>query len=218
MKLLHIGWGYWSFRYGGLMNYVEDLMDAQVASGDRVTYFCAGRHYPLLSADHLHRWSRRGIAMREIINSSLRFAAPTRNPDDDLHHAPSERHFATVLEEVSPDVVHIHELVGLPSSIIDLTRAAEIPVIATLQDYGTLCPSSKLYEVDGQLCRRHDVGESLAAYPASINVVSGAPCRSMTAGRTSSRSSRVGSSERGPSASTVWSLTCWARAKSTWSW
>src|SRR5207245_1981730 len=72
------------------------------------------------------------------------------------------RNFRTVLEEVAPDIVHIHELVGLPSSIIDLTRAAGTPVLATLQDYGPLCPVHVLYDIDGQLCLREDVGAQCA--------------------------------------------------------
>ena len=157
-----MGWGYWPFRYGGLMNYVEDLMDAQVANGDRVAYFCAGRQFPVVRGDRLHKWSRRGILMREIQNSSLVFSGATLTPEDDLHHEPSERHFRAVLDEMSPDVVHIQELLGLPSSIIDLARAAGIPVVATVQDYLPLCPTSKLYDVDDRLCLRDDVGEQCA--------------------------------------------------------
>jgi glycosyltransferase involved in cell wall biosynthesis len=97
--------------------------------------------------------------MREILNSSLVFAGPTSTPQGDLAHGPSERHFRAVLAEVSPDVIHIEELVGLPSSIIDIARAAGIPVVATLQDYTPLCPTTKLFDIDGQLCLRRDVGQ-----------------------------------------------------------
>jgi glycosyltransferase involved in cell wall biosynthesis len=143
-------------------------MDAQVANGHRVTYFCAGRHYPFLRNDRLHSWSRRGIAMREIFNSSLGLGGGgTLAPEADLHHAPSERLFSAVLQEVSPDIVHIQEMAGLPSSIIDLTKAAGIPVLATLQDYLPLCPTMHLYDVDDQLCLRHDVGAQCARCCAS---------------------------------------------------
>ena len=61
-------------------------------------------------------------------------------------------------------------------------------------------------------------GASLAAYPVSMRVTTVDPCSSITAGSTSSRSSRVGSSARSPSASIVWSFAPAASANSTCSW
>jgi hypothetical protein len=43
MRLLHIGSGFRPWRSGGLVAYVEDLIDEQVRRGHEVAYFFSGR-------------------------------------------------------------------------------------------------------------------------------------------------------------------------------
>ena len=45
VRILHVGWGFWPFRKGGLINYAQDLMAAQAERGHDVAYFFTGRHY-----------------------------------------------------------------------------------------------------------------------------------------------------------------------------
>src|SRR2546430_17633726 len=71
MRILHVGFGFLPLRYGGIIIYAEDMMDAQVARGHDVGYFFPGRRYPFLRPDRLRRWSRRGVSMFELVNSTL---------------------------------------------------------------------------------------------------------------------------------------------------
>ena len=159
MRILHVGYGFRPLRQGGVILYAEDLMREQVAAGHEVAYFFPGRHNPLGRRDRLHRWSREGVAMRELKTSTLIWGGTgTLTPHADLNHPPTEAAFEDVLEELRPDVVHIHELVGLPSSLIDLAGARGVPVVATLQDYLPLCPIIKLYDIDGHRCLRPEPG------------------------------------------------------------
>ena len=164
MRILHLGFGFLPLRYGGIIIYAEDLMDAQVARGHEVGYFFPGRRYPVGRANRLKRWSRRGVSMFELVNSSLGPGgdAGTLRPQDDLSHPPSEACFTRALQEFRPDVIHIEELIGVPTAVIEIARAYGVPVVATIQDYLPLCPIIKLYDVDGQVCIRHDVGEQCA--------------------------------------------------------
>jgi glycosyltransferase involved in cell wall biosynthesis len=164
MRVLHIGYGFRPWRHGGLIAYAEDVMAAQTRAGHEVTYFCRGRHYPGAPNDRLHRWERGGVQMRELLNSTLTFGGDsgTLTPEADVAHAPSEEAFIRVLEERRPEIVHMQEIIGLPSSLIDVAIAYGIPIIATLQDYFPLCPVIKLYDVDDQLCHRHEVGAQCA--------------------------------------------------------
>jgi glycosyltransferase involved in cell wall biosynthesis len=164
VRILHAGYGFRPWRHGGLIAYAEDVMDGQAARGHEVGYFFRGRHYPGLPDDRLRRWRRRGVAMREILNSSLAFGGDsgTLTPGADLHHPPSEYHFARVLDELRPEVIHLQEAIGLPTSVIDVARDRGVPIMATLQDYLPLCPVLKLYDVDGRICLRHDVGAQCA--------------------------------------------------------
>lgn len=169
MRILHIGYGFRPWRHGGLIAYAEDVMDAQTRRGDEVTYFFRGRHYPLAPDDRLHAWERRGVAMREVLNSTLTFGGDngTLTPEADLTHPPSEVAFLKVLREQRPEIIHVQEVIGLPTSLIDIAIAHGVPIIATLQDYFPLCPVLKLYDVDDQLCNRHDVGAQCARCSAT---------------------------------------------------
>jgi glycosyltransferase involved in cell wall biosynthesis len=164
VKILHVGYGFHPWRFGGLILYAEDLMEEQVARGHEVAYFFSGRRDPAGPKDRLRRWARHGVAMREIVNSTLVVGAEagTLTPDRDLSHPPSERLFERVLDELEPDLVHFQELTGLPTSVIGLARARGLPTVMTLQDYLPLCPVLKLYDVDGQNCLRRDVGAQCA--------------------------------------------------------
>jgi len=159
-----VGFGFAPWRSGGLISYAEDIMEGQLAGGHEVAYFFRGRHFPLLPDDRLRAWSCRGVRMLELLNSSLGRGeeAGTLTPEADLNHAPSERSFLRALDQFQPAVVHFQELMGLPSSLVDLARARGLPVVATVQDYALLCPVLKLYDVDGQLCLRQDVGAQCA--------------------------------------------------------
>src|SRR5919202_1300335 len=158
MRIMHVGWGFRPWRGGGLVSYAEDVMDAQAARGDEVTYFFAGRRYPLVRRPRVHRWRRRGVAMLELLSAPIPIGMDrgTRFPELDLEEPVTERLFAAALADVRPDVIHLQELLGLPSSLVDVAHAAGVPIVMTLQDYFPLCPTLKLYDSHGEVCMRRD--------------------------------------------------------------
>ena len=158
MRILHVGWGFRPLRGGGLISYAEDIMHAQAARGDEVAYFFAGRRYPLVRRPHLRRWRRRGVAMLELMSAPIPVGMDrgTRFPELDLDEPASERLFARALASARPEVVHVQELLGLPSSLVDVEQRAGVPVVMTLQDYFPLCPTLKLFDSHGEVCMRRD--------------------------------------------------------------
>jgi glycosyltransferase involved in cell wall biosynthesis len=177
MTILHIGFGFRPWRPGGLITYAEDLMEAQAARGDRVAYFFAGRHYPGLRRPRLHRWRRRGVQMLEVLNSpiTVAFDLGTRRPRAEVSEPHTEDLFRRALASVRPDVLHIQELNGLPSSVIDIADAAGVPMVFTLQDYFALCPTNKLFDVDGRICIRRRPGPICQRCSAGAPAHNGAP-------------------------------------------
>ena len=161
MRLLHVGSGFRPWRHGGLVAYVEDLLDAQRARGDDVAYFFAGRQYPVARRTRLRRWERRGIPMLEVIDSPLYDHGA--QPELELAEPRTEQLFARVLAELRPDVVHVHELAGLPSSLLDVAHRAGVPAVVTLQDYFPVCSTFKLLDAAGRVCTRLEIGEDCAA-------------------------------------------------------
>ncbi len=160
MRVLHVGFGFAPWIVNGLIIYCADLMEGQVRAGFDVAYFFAGRQLPLVRRPFLHRWGRGGVRMYELINSDLVVGRHRGSPlpERDLAHPPTERAFGRVLERFSPEVVHIHDLGGLPSSLGALAQRGGTPVVMTLHDYFSVCPTVKLYDADDRICLRHRPG------------------------------------------------------------
>lgn len=147
------------------MAYVEDLIAEQLRRGHQVAYFFSGRQYPLGRTPGLKRWERDGVKMLEVVNSPL--LDHGRQPGSELSEPALERLFAQALTELEPELVHVQELAGLPSSVLDLSRQAGIPTVFTLQDYFPLCSTFKLLDADGRICLRREIGADCVATVAA---------------------------------------------------
>jgi glycosyltransferase involved in cell wall biosynthesis len=161
VRILHIGYGFRPWRSGGLIEYAEDLMEEQVGRGHEVGYFFSGRQYPAWRRPWLHRWNRGGTTMWEVINSPSPSCGDRGTTDSEatLEAPEVQRMLDRVLRRTRPDVVHVQELAGLPSSLLDTLASAEIPFLMTLQDYLLLCPTLKLLDHQGEICSRSEVGK-----------------------------------------------------------
>jgi glycosyltransferase involved in cell wall biosynthesis len=169
VRILHVGWGFSPWRPGGLIFYAEDLMAAQAARGHEVSYLLSGRHYPGLRGPRLRRWRRDGVAMLEVVNPPIVVGLErgTRAPLRDVEEPRLEAIFERVLREQRPDVLHVQELLGFPSSVLGIARDAGVPVVMTLQDYFPLCATVRLFDSDGQVCMRREIGADCAARNAA---------------------------------------------------
>ncbi len=163
LRILHVGSGFRPWRRGGLVAYVEDLIEEQTRRGDDPIYLFSGRLYPL-GRTRLRRWRRGLVPMLEIVNSPLYDHG--RQPDREQAEPRTERIFEAALRELEPDVVHVHELAGLPFSILDICRATGVPAVFTLQDYFPLCPTFRLLDAEGRTCLEREVGEECMAATA----------------------------------------------------
>ena len=170
MRILHLGWGFTPWRSGGLIRYAEDVMALQARRGHEVHYLCTGRHYPRITGPRLKRWGRDGVRVHEIVNGPIPVGLGTRATALDLHEPSIEGVFTRLLRELEPDVLHVQELLGLPSSLLEIARHARVPVVMTLQDYFPLCPSVRLLDGDGRVCERREVVEACAVACAGAPV------------------------------------------------
>ncbi len=129
LRLLYVGRDSAAIRPCGLTLYSDALMRGLAAKGHEVTYFFAGRHYPVLKRPRVRRWSSDGIAMQELLESPINshWSRGTRYPERDLDERVGMSAFAAALRHARPDVVHVNELAGLPSSIVDAGRTPRRP-------------------------------------------------------------------------------------------
>ena len=140
-------------------------MQAQVRRGHEVACFFSGRHYPYVPGPRLRRWRHKGASMLEVVNSPL--VDHGRQPEPEISEPRLERMFARTLAELRPTVVHVQELAGLPSSLLDVARESGVPVVMTLHDYFLLCSTFKLFDSDGRVCLRREIGADCVATTAA---------------------------------------------------
>jgi glycosyltransferase involved in cell wall biosynthesis len=165
MRVLHVGSGFRPLRMGGLVAYIEELQGEQVRRGADVVYFFSGRYYPGPGRPRIKRWERDGVTMLEVINSPLYDHG--RQPELELDEPRIERLFAGAIHEEAPDIVHFHELAGLPFSLLDVAREAGVSSVMTLADYFPLCSTFKLLDSEGQVCLRREIGADCLATVAA---------------------------------------------------
>ncbi|GJM22355.1 MAG: hypothetical protein DHS20C15_22700 [Planctomycetota bacterium] len=72
--------------------------------------------------------------------------------DETYKFADAERAFADVLATERPDVVHIQHMIHLSTGIIDVSRDAGVPSVATVSDFWPRCTKVQLIRDDGRNC------------------------------------------------------------------
>lgn len=64
--------------------------------------------------------------------------------------------FEREMEEFQPDLVHVHHLVGLSSTIIEAAKDRGLPVVLSLHDFWTICPRGQRMTRELELCEDID--------------------------------------------------------------
>jgi glycosyltransferase involved in cell wall biosynthesis len=147
MRILIVTHRYPPCYSAGTERYSEALAKGLVARGHEVHVCCAEkdvsqRDYSLVRRVH------RGVEVHEIINNLFydSFNETYQNPS-------VEAVFASVLEVVRPDVVHVQHLMYLSVGCLGLAADSGARVVMTLHDFGLECARmGQLLHVDGGLC------------------------------------------------------------------
>ncbi|NQU99495.1 MAG: glycosyltransferase family 4 protein [Parcubacteria group bacterium] len=64
-----------------------------------------------------------------------------------------EGKFLEALDELKPDIIHIHHLLFLSTGIIDEIEKRNIPIVFTLHDYWLVCARGQLLRADLEICK-----------------------------------------------------------------
>lgn len=67
-----------------------------------------------------------------------------------------EEKFATLLDEIKPDVIHFQHLINLSASLVPLSKERGIPVILHLHDFWFMCHRIQLLKDNGEICSGPD--------------------------------------------------------------
>lgn len=156
MKILHYALGFPPYRTGGLTKYCMDLMEAQKNKGHEVFLMWPGK---FSLAGHFVRFKKgknvNGIGNLQVINP-LPVPLDEGINDVDLYTAEcvNPEAYRKFLEELEPDAIHLHTLMGLHKEFIEIAKSLGIKVIFTSHDYFGICPKVTLFR-DGKVCNGH---------------------------------------------------------------
>lgn len=152
MKILHYALGFPPYRTGGLTKYCIDLMLTQAEQGHEVALLWPGRITIVKKKPEIHKgrnWN--GIESFEIINP-LPVPLDEGILDVDAYiKKGDETVYSKFLQDYSPDVIHIHTLMGLHKEFIHAANELGIKTVFTTHDYFGLCPKVTLFH-NGKPC------------------------------------------------------------------
>ncbi len=146
MKILHVN-KFFDLT-GGAEIYVHGLMKMQRESGDEVYAFSTRSPSNLPSKDAFRFVKRYDLSRSDGASTDARKAM------NFLWNREALRAMEQTLDEVKPDIVHLHNIYHhLSSSILAPIRKRKIPCVQTLHDLKLACPNYRMY-TEGALCER----------------------------------------------------------------
>lgn len=175
MNILHYALGLAPARSGGLTRYATDLIRAQLRDGECVSLLYPGRRTWLGNRCWIgYPKEENGLKTYELVNSApIPLLYGVRSPQDILKvegnvDLDSVERF---LNEVNPDVFHIHTMMGLPLAVLSAMKARGVKIVFSTHDYFGLCPRVNFVKGNGQLCPfdgDHDCASCNQSAPSSL--------------------------------------------------
>lgn len=171
MRILHYALGFPPYRTGGLTKYCTDLMLTQREEGHKVGLLWPGQIGLLdkkLRIREGKQWN--GVDNFELVNP-LPVALDEGVRDIDAYtRSVASRPYEEFLKSFTPDVIHIHTLMGLHSEFLDVAKSLGIRTVFTSHDYYGLCPKVTLFH-DGKVCDDdHDCADCAACNQTALSL------------------------------------------------
>src|SRR4051794_55899 len=153
MNIAHVGWGHYpAHRTAGPIIYLHTLALAQARAGDEVTIVCASdRTIPDAPPYSTQVEVVEGITYVHVCNRPANLHEPW-NPLREAHDPQCEAAFDQVFAELQPEVVHVHNYVGLSFDIVAAARRHAQTVLSSLHNYLPVCSRDDLFFADAELC------------------------------------------------------------------
>ena len=161
MKIMQVNWGWPPRQSGGPIGYAADLCKELTKRGHQVSMFYGGDHN-FKRRPCLEVREEDGVVLGNLINSPNRYSN-AGYPLRECKQPEVERFYLDFLKRMNPELVHVHSLIGLSGSIIELTKMMGIPIVVSLHNYWFICPRGDfLIPPDYRLCSGPDRGLNCA--------------------------------------------------------
>lgn len=146
MKILHYSLGLPPYRTGGLTKYSIDLIEEQIKQGNEVILLWPGK----ISSVNKHTKIKKKRKKNNIINYEIVNPLPIslldgiNNYYEYTKELTNKKVYKQFLNEIKPEIIHVHTLMGLHKEFFEDVHQMGIPIIFTTHDYFGLCPKVNL--------------------------------------------------------------------------
>ncbi|MCI8957516.1 MAG: glycosyltransferase family 4 protein [Lachnospiraceae bacterium] len=150
MKILHYALGFPPYRSGGLTKFCVDLMVEQAKEGHTVAMLWPGQMGIINKKTAVKKHNdeylkEQYIQSFEVINPlPISFDEGIADIEAFTKHADIEV-YRRFLDNVLPDIVHVHTLMGLHKSFLNVAKARKIRLIFTAHDFFPICPKVTIF-------------------------------------------------------------------------
>ena len=152
MKILHYSLGFPPYRSGGLTKFSMDLMREQIREGHEVSLLWPGEMKFVGNAVSIKKGTDvSGIASFEVINPlPVSYDEGIKDFDAFMNDGDIGV-YEKFLDELEPDVIHVHTLMGLHKSFLNAAKKKGIRLVFTTHDFFPICPKVTMFR-HGKVC------------------------------------------------------------------
>ncbi len=145
MKLMKVSDIPFPEAVNGISIYLDSLIPRLRERGVETALFCQGRGRGPTRLEA-------GDTRYTLMNSPILYRNALQDPLPGLKEPKTEKGFQDALNRTAPDIVHFHEFIRSPVSLVSLAKAAGAKVVVTLHDYWLICPRLILFTPDEEVC------------------------------------------------------------------
>lgn len=158
MKILHYTLGLPPYRTGGLTKYSIDLMKSQVETKDDV-FLLYPSYFSFSKKTSIKFYSTyNGIKVFELINPlPISLLSGISTPEYFMKSVDSAI-YKKFLNELQPDIIHIHTLMGMHKELLIAAKELNIRVVYTTHDYFGICSKVNLIDYNNEICTDYNKG------------------------------------------------------------
>lgn len=151
MRILFVLHTYPPESWGGTELHVRGIARCLVKSGHEVMVFCreADQDRPDGSMRCENLDDVNVVRFNNIFSTAQGFEAVYLNPS--AHEA-----FEGILDGFQPDVVHVHHLIGLSTTLLADCKRRKLPLVYSLHDFWVACPRGQRLTPELHLCETID--------------------------------------------------------------
>ncbi|WP_088292034.1 glycosyltransferase [Bacillus mycoides] len=159
MKILHISLGLPPYRTGGLTKYSLDLMLEQ-SNEHEVFLLYPGKITVSKKVAIKKNKSHGKIGVYELVNPLPISLLNGINQPKLFMKKVDRGTYEEYLRKISPDVIHVHTLMGIHKEFFEAAKDLSIKLVFTTHDYFGLCPKVNLIDAKGDICKDFNSGHN----------------------------------------------------------